>query len=71
MKREDNVQINWNLRKHHDAGNLYQVSIQIPTNVGWIDDVYLMLEDGNGGSEYNQYYYYRNHFLYILWLFEL
>ncbi len=56
MKREDNVQINWNLRKHHDAGNLYQVSIQIPMNVGWIDDVSLMLEDGHGTNQYPMHF---------------
>ena len=57
MKEVNSVKVDFRPLKKTEEGNEYQIVIQIPMELGWIEDVKFILEDGNNKREINMTYF--------------
>ena len=57
MKAVNKFKVDFRPLKKSEEGNLYQITIQIPMELGWIEDVKFILEDGKNKKEINMTYF--------------
>ncbi len=57
MKAVNKFKVDFRPLKKSEEGNLYQITIQIPMKLGWIEDVKFILEDGKNKKEINMTYF--------------
>lgn len=56
MQAVNNYKVEFKPLKKTEDGNLYEITIQIPMNLGWIEDVKFILEDGPNKQEIHMNY---------------
>ncbi len=52
-----NTKVDFRPLKKSEEGNLYEIKVQIPMHIGWIEDVKLILEFDNNQREINMTYF--------------
>ena len=60
MKEVNKVNVDLKPLKITEEGNNYQITIQIPMSLGWIEDVKFVLEDGFNRKEFTMNYFGQN-----------
>ena len=60
MNAVNNIKVDFRTLKTSEEGNLYKITIQIPMDLGWIEDVKFILEDEFNKRKINMKYFTQN-----------